>query len=120
VIAAFEQEIKLCVLAGYSVRNLSPVDAYELAARITRDKALSVLADSLRVPASQGAKDRVGVILATPHHERVAMFAASADMSEQFSKDCHELANAHSANYEGALASMSKAELAALRARVDR
>lgn len=109
-----EQEIRLCVLAGYNVRNLMPVDAYFLSSHIMSDRELSERARACRVPASQGTRERVAAVNAMPEEQRFATMTEAE--SHQFWNDLIEL-HEHP-DYNKALASLSKGELAALRARI--
>lgn len=76
----FQDEIKTCIAAGYSVRALAPVDAYELCSHITNDRELTQR------------------VMREEMHGSVLPYGS----------------------YDLVLGRMSKAELAALRARVDR
>jgi hypothetical protein len=40
-VVPFQDEIRLCIAAGYSVRAMQPVEAYELASKIIRDRPLT-------------------------------------------------------------------------------
>jgi hypothetical protein len=57
----FQEEIQLCIAAGYSVRNMQPVEAYELNSKIIRDRQLTerVCAEELH-----------GTVLPKGSHER--------------------------------------------------
>jgi len=109
-----QENVRTCILAGFDVRGLEPIEVYSLAGRITGDRRLQELAEAYTTPFPQAITDGL-------HGQRLSTVLADKNVPQEFKNLCWaKLAESVTsfACYEKALGSLSKADLAALRARV--